>query len=100
MFTQTSFHGPLEITDYGDGTADVFRCEVTLDGVSHNHVASLERVGHQWRVASPDRVELGYVRRNRWQHWESLVVSGETYVLVACGKPTMEAAISAVLEGQ
>jgi hypothetical protein len=96
MTTSTNFYGPLEITHYGDGTADVFRCQVTLDGVTHSHVATLEQIGRQWRVVSPDRVELGWVRRNAWQRWEAL--AGGPPVLVAC-RPTMEAAISAVLEG-
>lgn len=98
MRTQTSFYGPLEITHYGNGAADVFRCEVTIDGVTHQHVATLARVGKQWQVIR-ELVVAGWVRRNAWQRWEALQAHGETYVLVAC-KSTMAEAISAVLEGQ
>lgn len=100
MTTQTSFYGPLEITDYGNGAADVFRCEVTIDGVTHKHVATLARVGKQWQVIlSGELTVAGWVRRNAWQRWEALQAHGDTFVLVAC-KSTMAEAISAVLEGQ
>lgn len=105
MRTQTSFYGPLEITDYGDGNADVFRCEATLDGVSHCHVAALQREGRQWQVFTPGLpiISLGWVRVNHAslpsRIWEALQAHGETYVLMAC-KSTMAQAIEAVLEGQ
>lgn len=95
MTTQTHFYGPLEITDYGNGAADVFRCEVTIDGVTHQHVATLTRVGKQWQVIR-ELVVAGWVRRNAWMRWEALQAHGETYVLVAC-EDTFESAVEAVL---
>lgn len=99
MRTQTSFYGPLEAEPVSGGKANVYRCEVTTEGVGPHYVARLQRVGTQWQVIDPFETILGWVRRNAWQRWEALQAHGDTFVLVAC-KSTMAEAISAVLEGQ